>query len=110
MNMHKFLREHRKRSPLTQNDLGFLMGLDDYSNVSRWESGLRTPKPEVLVTYHVLFDVPMESLFEGRKGELAGELCPRIKLRLEELKAYPTSQNVRKRIFFLENALKRLSE
>jgi transcriptional regulator with XRE-family HTH domain len=38
-----YLRMYRKKSPLTQSDMGFLIGLKEISNISRYEKGQRQP-------------------------------------------------------------------
>lgn len=107
---HTYLRTYRKRAQLTQADLASLMDLSDYSNVSRWEAGLRRPNIEMLLVYHLLFQIPVEELFERQKLELLSPICKRIEMRIQELKAIvPSDDRLAERIAFLEAALKRLT-
>jgi transcriptional regulator with XRE-family HTH domain len=105
---HNLLRQHRKRSPLTQNDIAF-MQLSDYANVCRWEKGLRQPSIEAIIIYHLLFGFPIETLFQEQKHELGKNTAERIKSLIAELKLEKSTPKVNGRITFLESALKRLT-
>lgn len=107
--LHNYLRMYRKRSQLTQNDVAFLLKLSDYSNVSRYEQGLRKPEIENLLAYHLLFDIPIESLFERQKHELKDTIRKRVEERLKELKTQPSDAKLRARITFLDSTLSRLN-
>ncbi len=106
---HTRLRMSRKQSSLNQADLAFILGLSDYSNISRWEQGHRLPSIEVLIAYHLLFGIAIEAFFEREKEAIAKVLAERIKLLLENLKLLKASQKVNGRIEFLESALIRLT-
>jgi transcriptional regulator with XRE-family HTH domain len=107
---HNHLRIVRKRSRLTQLDIAFLLELSDYANVSRWEQGNRLPNIEALVAYHLLFDVPIEDLFERQKRDLAQSLCKRIALRLQSLTNQKQDRKTISRITFLNAALTKLTQ
>lgn len=107
---NNYLRWHRKRSQLTQADIGFIMQLPDYSNISRAEKGVRGPSIEMLIVYHLLFDVSIESIVEREKRELRDMISRRMLLRLEELRLLPPDEKLAARISFLATALTRLSD
>jgi transcriptional regulator with XRE-family HTH domain len=100
---------YRKRSQLNLDDIAFLMQLPDKSSVSRWEQGQRTPSLDLLAVYHLLFDIPMETLLESHKQETATKLVQQIGLLLGELRKLPPSQKVIGRLSFLESVLTRLT-
>jgi len=104
-----YLRLYRKKSPLTQSDIAFLLQLTDYSNISRYEKGHRVPNIDLLITYHFLFKVPIESLFELQSNEMLVNLKQRIELLIKELRESSTAMHNRSRIQFLEEALMSLS-
>ena len=106
---HTRLRMSRKQSQLNQADLGFIFGLSDYSNISRWEQGHRLPSIEVLIAYSLLFGIQIETLFERKKEEIAKAMVERIRVLIEDLKILKGSQKVKARIAFLESALVRLT-
>ncbi|MBS1686316.1 MAG: helix-turn-helix transcriptional regulator [Bacteroidetes bacterium] len=104
------LRLFRKRAELTQADIAAILKISDFSNVSRWEQGLRLPNVEVLMTYHLLFDIPIETIFERHKLELRPTILPRIKERIEYLKTLGEDAQVIRRIAFFSSALQRLTD
>lgn len=104
---HNYLSKFRKESKLLQLDLSLLM-LVDASYVSRWENGEKFPDLERLLVYNLLFNVPIEYLFERLKHELTGILCERIQLRLEELRN-ENDEDTGNRIEFLTSAFERLT-
>ena len=107
---NNIFRIYRKRSSLTQSDMAALMGsTDDYSNISRWELGQRKPTIKLLLTYHLLFDVPVEDFFHTQKDTIRRELCAHIEILLYRLEQSESTPRVTARIGFLEATLKRLS-
>jgi len=106
---HNYLRMHRKRARLAQSDIAHVAALSDHSNVSRWENGTREPNIESLIVYHLLFDVPIESMFERQKQELKLSVYRRVLGRLETLRKMPQDRKLGFRIRFLETALARLA-
>jgi transcriptional regulator with XRE-family HTH domain len=103
------LRLYRKKSPLNQADVAYILQLPDYSNISRWEQGLRTPNHEVLLAYHVLFEMPVEKFLILQKDYMARLVLEHSKSLLLELQKLKQSQKVDSRIAFLESIVSRLS-
>jgi transcriptional regulator with XRE-family HTH domain len=108
MSNHNYLRSFRKQTDITQSDIGFLMNLPDFSNISRWEKGQRKPSVEMLLLYHLLFNVPIEALFERQKTGMNDYLINRIELLIKDLNQLEQSPKVDSRIAFLASALTRL--
>jgi len=105
---NKKMRTYRKRSRLTQADIGFLLQLSDSSLISRWEHGQRSPSADVVRVYQLLFEMPIDSLFEEEADNISDTLRERIKLLMEQLEELEPSQKVRCRIAFLEATLARI--
>ena len=105
-----FLRLHRKRSPLTQADIAYLMKLPDYSNISRSEKGQRTPSVELMLVYHHLFDTTLESFFEPQSESLLESLLEQIALLTNDLKKANDLPKNASRIKFLEQIFIRLTK
>ena len=103
------LRVNRKQSQLTQSDLAYIMALSDYSNISHWENGYKKPNVEVLIIYNLLFNIPIESLFDRLKNELKDVIRERIKQLLHQLKNISADTKVASRIAFLESVLIRIT-
>lgn len=104
---HNYLRVYRKKSRLTQGDLAYVLDLGDYSNVSRWEHGQRQPNIETLLTYHLLFNLPIEMLFERQKNEMVGRVAQRTLELAQSLESDPDAEKARAE--FLKGAHARLS-
>ena len=108
-NAPNYLRVYRKRSPLTQGDIGFLMNLPDYSNISRYEKGQRTPTIEILLVYHLLFNTNIEHFFEQDLGVVLPNLLERSEKLIFDLKKGSSTLNNTSRIKFLELVISRLT-
>lgn len=105
-----YLRAYRKRFGLNQEDIAYLMDLPDCSNISRYEKGHRTPSIEILLTYHHLFDSPIELFFEQESDVIKLKLIQRIIQLVPELKKEQITLKSTQRIGFLEEAIKRLTK
>lgn len=104
-----FLRMYRKRSPLTQADIAFLMGLTDYSNISRCEKGQRAPSIELLLVYHLLFDTSIESFFDHHSVNARADLVNRIQGLIANLKKEQSDPKSAVRVRFLEEVITRIT-
>lgn len=107
---HNFLRVFRKRTQLTQLDVASVLKTSDYANVSRWENGIKKPAVEVLLSYHLLFGVPVEQLFERQKEEIRTAIVPRIHERVAYLKTLPDDLKTQSRINYLAGTAARLTQ
>lgn len=104
-----FLRLYRKRSPLTQADIAHLLGLTDYSNISRYEKGQREPGIELLLVYHLLFNTSIDSFFEHQSAAVRADLVNRIHGLIAELQQEKSDPKCALRIRFLEEVITRLT-
>lgn len=69
-----YLRTYRKKLYLSQRDVAVLLGHPGArTNVSRHETGVRTPSFETAIRYEVILGKAIRDLFPGhfRKAELA---------------------------------------
>ncbi len=105
-----FLRAYRKKTHITQFDIAFLLELDNNSRLSRYESGERTPGLDVMLAYHLLFDVPVTTLFAYHRNTMRKRLLSVIPQLIEMLKAQESTANVASRMVELEAVLARLKE
>ena len=104
-----FLRLYRKRSPLTQSDIAYLLGLPDDSNISRYEKGQREPGIEFLLVYHLLFNATIESFFEYQSAEVRANLLQRIEALNIGLRKDGNNAKHLSKIKFLEQVISRLT-
>lgn len=65
-----YLRTHRRRSGLSQRELGSLLGYEDEGQVSRHERSKTTPPLIAALAYEVVFRVPVSDLFPGIHAEV----------------------------------------
>lgn len=109
MSMHSNnLREYRKRSPLNQSDIAHLLQLPDTTSVSRYEQGLRKPGQDIKWLYHMLFNMPLPNLLGKAEQSIAYTLKERVQGLIQELLAKSSSQNINKRVSFLDSVISRL--
>src|SRR6185437_318185 len=62
---------HRKRTGLSQRDLGRLVGYVDEGSVSRHERSQSTPTILIALSYEAIFRAPLSKLFAGLSAEVA---------------------------------------
>ena len=109
LTQHNYLGPVRKKTALTQIDVGTTMQLSDLASVSRWENGLREPTFEALILYELLFDLPISHFFARQKNELIPKLAEGIMKRIEELKSLPADSSVPARVEYLQATFTRLA-
>lgn len=104
-----YLRSYRKQSQLQLNDVAFLADIADSSALSRCEKGQRAPSITIALIYHLLFDVPVDYLFDRQKDRLKQQLVTRITDLIDMIASLETSAGNVARISFLQDTLTRLS-
>lgn len=104
------LRYYRKLSPLKLSDVAKLMGLSDYSNLSRSEKGERPISSEQLIIYQLLFDASLKQLFQLQYLDVRKKLMERIRKYLVELLNQPHSLKNEERILYLNCILDSLTQ
>ena len=104
-----YLRMYRKKSPLTQSDMGFLVGIKDISNISRYEKGQRQPTIEFLLNYNHIFELSIESFYKPQSELIKGHLTERIQMLIFEIKKSNNTLKNTPRIKFLEQIIIRLN-
>ncbi len=82
---HNYLRAHRKRWALTQDELAFLLGLSSQAAISRYELRAITPKAEVLIGAEIIFDTRSRDLFPRAVGEVEQAVMQRAELLMRNL-------------------------
>jgi transcriptional regulator with XRE-family HTH domain len=63
--LNNYLKTHRKRASLSQDEVAFLVGTSGGAKVSRYERARRVPSLETAFAYEALFGVPARELFAG---------------------------------------------
>lgn len=65
-----YLRTHRKRAGLSQDEVSHIVGASGGPKVSRYERGSRRPSLETALAYEAVFGVPVRELFAGVYDEV----------------------------------------
>lgn len=81
MSVANSLRLHRRRTGLSQGELGRLLGYEDESAVAKHEQFRAMPPFLIALGYEIIFRVPVSELFPG----IAETVALGIEARLEAL-------------------------
>ena len=76
-----YLKAHRRKSGLTQRDVGSLVGYRNPGQVSRHEQSQSLPPLVIALAYELIFRVPVSAIFVGIHGTLRKD----IEHKLEQL-------------------------
>ena len=82
---HNYVRTHRRRSSLRQQDVAFLLGCKDRAKVCRYEQGRRLPPLRTALALSIILDVSLATLFSGTHRELQKEIAERITVLRSEI-------------------------
>jgi transcriptional regulator with XRE-family HTH domain len=63
--LDNYLRSYRKKSGLTQSEVGFLLGRSNGAQISRYEKRRRLPPLQIALALEALLGVPVSQLFAG---------------------------------------------
>lgn len=72
-----YIRAHRKRWTLTQEELATLLGLTTQAAVSQYEGTGKRPGIEILIAAKTIFNVSCREMFPRVYDEIEGELLAR---------------------------------
>lgn len=84
-----YLRLHRKKAGLSQDELARLLGATSGTKVSRYERFARTPSLETVFACEVIFGVPASILFAGLFEDVKRATLRRAEGRLADLAGDP---------------------
>ena len=76
--LSNYLRRHRRRSSLSQRELGHVLGYGNEGCISRHESFRILPSLEIAIGYEVVFRVPVSELFAGLRDEVTEDVEARL--------------------------------
>jgi transcriptional regulator with XRE-family HTH domain len=95
--IHSYLRTHRKRCGLTQDEVAFLLGCQTGTKVSRFERRARKPNLATALACEVVFGVPAHELFPRAHAEVEKSVTERARLLASRLRAGSNRQPARLR-------------
>lgn len=94
--LQNYLRTHRRKAGLSQDELAFLLGVETGTAVSRYESGRRTPGLLLALAYEAVFGISGKELFAGEFFRVEAEVKERAQRLLAKVDDSPTRENTRK--------------
>lgn len=75
-----YLRMHRKRAALSQEDVAFLIGVGNGSQICRYERDALVPNVEAALGLSIILGKSVEELFAGLYARIKSEVIARSKL------------------------------
>ena len=84
--IHSYLRTHRKRCGLTQDEVAFLLGCRTGTKVSRFERLARKPNLATALACKVVFGIPAHELFPRAHAEVEKEVAERARALANRLR------------------------
>jgi transcriptional regulator with XRE-family HTH domain len=87
------LKQTRIEADVMQQDIAFLLNIDT-ANLTRYENGIRTPTPEILMIYHILFGIPISELLSPLSKHVKKNLISRSRLLHTQEKPKHTPKSV----------------
>jgi transcriptional regulator with XRE-family HTH domain len=74
-----YLSTHRKRTGLSQEEMGMLLGYQDVGHVSRHERSKTIPPLATALAYEVIFRVPVATIFAGMHESIRQEIESKLR-------------------------------
>jgi transcriptional regulator with XRE-family HTH domain len=82
-----YLTTYRRRSGLSQRELGLLLGYKNRGEVSRHEQHKASPPLSIALAYQVIYQVPVSTLFLGVHDAVKATIENRLATMEESLQA-----------------------
>jgi transcriptional regulator with XRE-family HTH domain len=105
--LQNYLRAHRKRSGLSQNDVASLVGTQTGASISRHERFRRQPTLPTALAYELVFGIPAQELFPGVFEGVKKATLARANALAGELRALPSARRPVRKINLLQEILAR---
>lgn len=105
-NLDCYLKTHRRRVGLTQDELAALSGYSTGAVVSRFERVVRHPTLETAYAFEIILGHSPQELFPSLHAKVRREVVMRARARYEELQGNSSKANKIKLDFF-ENILEK---
>lgn len=101
-----YIRTHRKRAHLTQDELAFLVGVKSGAVVCRHERFRQAPNLQTAIAYEILFRTPVRTLCGGVNQTVQHKLRNRIRALIRKLARAGHSRRTVKKLEALNSVLK----
>jgi len=103
--LRTYLRTHRRRTCLSQDEVAFLLGSMCGTIVSRHEQGARLPMLETVLAYAFIFQTDVPGLYEGVFQEIQKKVRTRAKGLCRSLERRPKGSRRDHKIAHLKTLL-----
>jgi transcriptional regulator with XRE-family HTH domain len=81
--LSNYLLPNRQRSALSQDEVAFLLGIDDGATVCRYEAFDRNPSLETALAYEAILKRSVSELFPGLYKNIEQQVAARAKTLVE---------------------------
>ena len=107
-NQTHLLKQIRTDADVMQQDVAFLLNIDT-GNLARYENEKRSPTPEILLMYHILFGVPISELLSPLLKNIKKNLTKRSAILHTQDKPKHTPKSVHS-ISYIQAVVNNLSQ
>lgn len=94
--LHNYIQMERKRCGLSQEDLAFLIAIEQRATVSRFEQGHLSPNLETALAFETVFGKSIQALFAGVAERVQENVRSRAATLLESLGDTPSKEMLSK--------------
>ena len=98
-----YLRMHRKRSGLSQDETALLLGYPNGQQVSRYEGFARQPPLKTMLAYEALFGVPVRELLGGVYEQQVTAIQNRARQLKEKLEQEEPNRRIARKLELLRS-------
>ncbi len=109
MKLDRYLHSHRRRCGLTQQEVGYLLGLRTGTVISRLEKSRRTPSLSAALACQVIFGITPAEIFPYIYEEVEADIMTRANVLHEKLQG-KKGKAVRAKLNFLEGMMDRATD
>ena len=105
-----YLRSHRKRLALSQEEVAFLLGTQSGASVSRYEQFARVPSLETALAFEAIFQKPASELFGGLYQKVQQEVVARAQSLMHKDRGKPNRRTAHRQQMLTTIASKSLNQ
>lgn len=98
-----YLRAHRKRLALSQEEVAYLLGAGSGAKVCRYERFLREPGLHTILAFEAIFQKPAHELFRGPYQKIERQVAKRAATLLAKMEGHKGRQRMAHKQKALEN-------
>lgn len=104
MNIISYLKQARRSANLTLQDMAYLLDMD-FSNLSKYELGKKTPPTRVIIAYHIITKTPLKKLFKYSLLGMIDTVSGKTTSLISQLEDEVSNPKLKKRIAALYDVL-----